>query len=279
MTVTTVMVLVLAAAVLDRRRAESTIRATEEQLRRVEQRRADEAEAARDQLREFMGMVVHDLRGPLTVTNGYAQILHRRLKALENADDREIVKIENSVATMRRLVDDLLDSTRIGAGRFVINPAPMDLVAIVFKTVEEQAELASEHHFVIEAPDQLRGTWDAERLSQILSNLLSNAVKFSPSGTEVRVTVTPTDKTVLLAVADHGKGISPAQQELLFQPFARLNNQRSASGTGLGLYITKGIVEAHGGRIWVTSQPEHGSTFFVELPCQPLDIHAGKASA
>jgi signal transduction histidine kinase len=233
-------------------------------------RRADAAESARDQLREFLGMVVHDLRSPLTVAVGYTQLAQRQLAGTaDDAPKRTVAQIESSLQTMRRLVNDLLDSARIGGGRFVISPRPMDLAALVATAVDEQHTADAGHRFVVETPAHLTGEWDAERLGQVLANLLSNAVKYSPSGTDVRVRAELTDGDVLLAVADQGVGIAPAQIGQLFQPFSRLGREREATGTGLGLYITKGIVEAHGGRIWVESMLGQGSTFFVELPCVP----------
>jgi signal transduction histidine kinase len=273
------MTLVLASAELDRRRVEELARETERRLRLMESesrqseaRRADEAEASRDQTREFMGMVVHDLRGPLTVTAGYAQLLRRHLTEAQGGPDahRLLDKIETSVQTMRRLVNDLLDSTRIGRGRFVINPVRTDLAQTVRQVVVEQRDIAADHTIELSAPDQLAGVWDGERIRQVMNNLISNAVKYSPAGTRIRVALFELGQAVRLSVADEGVGIPPDQIGRLFEPFSRLGHEQEATGTGLGLYITKGIIEAHGGRIWVESAVNVGSTFHVELPNRPV---------
>lgn len=265
-----VMTLVLAAAVLDRERAEERIRQVERHALQVEEQRANEAEAARDQLREFVGMVVHDLRTPLTVALGYTEFAKRKVTNAEvSGSERALTRIESSLKSMRRLVGDLLDAIRIGGGRFVISRRETDLGELVREAVEEQRTLAAEHRFVVEGLEHLTGAWDADRLKQVVVNLLSNASKYSSAGTEVRVRVQETDSSALLSVTDQGVGIPADQLTQLFQPFARLGRDREATGTGLGLYITKGIVEAHGGRIWVQSTVGQGSTFFVELPCQP----------
>ena len=274
-----VMTLVLAAAVLDRERAEERLRATEERLRRAEtqarqkeEQRANEAEAARDQLREFVGMVVHDLRNPLTVALGYTQLAKQQVALADaSASQRTLARTESALQSMRRLVNDLLDSARIGGGRFVITRRPTDLVELVRQVIVEQQAADAEHRFVVEAPEHLTGAWDADRLRQVVVNLLSNASKYSPAGTEVRVRVQPTDGGALIKVTDQGIGIAPDRLGQLFQPFARLGQERQATGTGLGLYITKGIVEAHGGRIWVQSTVGQGSTFFVELPRHAIE--------
>jgi signal transduction histidine kinase len=235
--------------------------------RRRERRRALEAEEAREQLREFMGMVVHDLRGPLTVGLGFIQVVRRRMERVDDEiTQRSLIKAETALLTMRRLVNDLLDSTRIGRARFVIREEPVDLAELARSVVEELQGTSTDHQLVVDAPPRLVGAWDAERLRQVFTNLLSNAVKYSPANTEVRVTLRETGETVLLSVADQGSGITPVHIAELFQPFSRLGRERQATGTGLGLYITKGIVEAHGGRIWVESEGGKGSTFVVALP-------------
>jgi signal transduction histidine kinase len=287
MAISAIMTLVLASAELDRRRVEAMARDTERRLRLMESesrqseaRRADEAEAARDQTRDFMGMVVHDLRGPLTVTAGYTQLLRRQLVEARDAPQaqRLLDKIETSVQTMRRLVNDLLDSTRIGRGRFVINPVDTDLAQTVRQVVDEQRDVAPNHQIEVRAPVRLAGVWDNERIRQVTTNLISNAVKYSPAGTHVRVTLREVGQAVRLSVADEGVGIAPDQIGHLFEPFSRLGRQQEATGTGLGLYITKGIVEAHGGRIWVESAVNQGSTFHVELPSQlTADAESGQA--
>jgi signal transduction histidine kinase len=268
------MTLMLAASVVDQERAREGLRASEE-------RRANEAEAARDQLQEFVGMVVHDLRNPLTAALGYTQLVRRQVEVAEgSAGQATLNRIERSLRTMRRRVEDLLDSTRLGGGRFVISDAPTDLSELVKQAVEEQQNVGVEHRLVIEGMERLIGSWDADRLRQVVVNLLSNACKYSPAGTEVRVKLRATDATVLLSVSDQGVGIDPEHLGQLFQPFARLGQERTVTGTGLGLYITKGIVEAHGGRIWVESSAGQGSTFYVELPCQAGEEEAsGNAAA
>ncbi len=245
-----------------------------------EGRRAQEAETAREQLREFMGLVVHDLRGPLTVAIGYTQMALRQVReAGGETTPHPLTKAETALRTMRRLVEDLLDSTRIGSGRFAIHPAPVDFTELTRSVVEEQQQTSADSRVVLDAPTQITLDCDAERLRQVLTNLLSNAIKFSPASTEVRVSLCLTDGTVRLSVSDRGVGIAPNLIPELFKPFSRLGREGQATGTGLGLYITKGIVEAHGGRIWVESTPGIGSTFFVLLPHRSASTRTGDTTA
>jgi signal transduction histidine kinase len=238
-------------------------------LRETERRRTQEAEAAREQLREFMRLVVHDLRAPLTVALGYLQLAERQLSPADDRIRNSIDKIDQALDRTIRLVNDLLDAVRIGHGRFVVNKAPLDLAALTRDVVEEQRLTDPDHHFFVDAPPQLVSSGDKARLQQVLVNLVANAEKYSAPGTDVRVDLRQEDDLAVVSVADQGPGISPSDLDRLFQPFARLGHVREATGTGLGLYITRSIVEAHGGRIWVESVVGRGTTFFVSLPREP----------
>lgn len=226
---------------------------------------------AQEQLREFMGMVVHDLRNPLGIALGYVQFAHGAVSGKRSKQVAErLTKAERALETMRRLIDDLADAVRIGGNRFVIRPIPVDLAELTRAVVEEQSAFATTHAFIVEVPDQLCVKGDADRLRQVIVNFLSNAVKYSPAHTKVVVKVEARGNTAILAVSDQGPGIPVTARDDLFRPFSRLTTTGESTGTGLGLYITKGIVEAHQGRIWVDSADGHGSTFFVELPrCSP----------
>jgi signal transduction histidine kinase len=239
-------------------------------LRASERRRAQEAEATRAQLGEFMSLVVHDLRAPLTVALGFVQLAERQLPPADDQIRNYLDKADQALHRATDLVNDLLDSTRIGAGRFVVHKAPCDLAAVARDVVEEQRLTDPDHHFIVDAPLHLTGSYDRARLQQVLTNLVSNAVKYSSPGTDIRVSLREQDDEAVLSVADQGSGIAPSDLDRIFQPFARLEPQGQAAGTGLGLYITRGIVEAHGGRIWVDSVVGRGSTFFVSLPRGPV---------
>ncbi|MCC7104351.1 MAG: HAMP domain-containing histidine kinase [Chloroflexi bacterium] len=238
---------------------------------------AEQAEAARRQLLEFMSLVVHELRNPLSAMRGYVQLFRRR----SAEDPRSIAHgaqvIEQATGRLARLIDDLLDTTQIESGRFQLLPTPMDLAATARDVVELQQSTTAEHRLVLECPDRVDGEWDRERISQLLANLLTNAVKYSPSG-EVRIVIATTADEVTLSVVDQGPGIASAQLDRLFQPFTRLENSPRARGLGVGLSLARGIVEAHGGRIAVDSQPGVGTTFHVTLPRWPVD-RRGSAAA
>jgi signal transduction histidine kinase len=249
-------------------------------LRETEQQRTREAEAAREQLREFVSLVVHDLRGPLTVTLGYLQFLERRL--VPTGDDQmriPIDQMDRALHRVLRLVSDMLDIARIERGHFVIQPALINLSDLVREVVDGQRLTDDRHQYIVNAPTQLTGTWDRVRLEQVLTNLITNAAKFSAHGTDIQIDVRSGNASVILSVADQGSGIAPEAIGQLFQPFARVGGERDATGTGLGLYITKSIVEAHGGRIWVESVVGHGTTFFVLLPRDSRTNGPGGASA
>jgi signal transduction histidine kinase len=173
---------------------------------------------------------------------------------------------------MQRLVEDLFVAAQLGEGQFKLKPGPMDLAECIRQVVAEQQARASRHHLVVDGPSSLTGTWDEGRVRQMLTNIISNAVKYSPEGGEVRVAFSRANGLARVEVSDQGPGISEEDLSRLFQPFARLDRAKPVAGTGLGLFISKGIVESHGGRIWVDSEIGRGSTFVITLPDRLGDV-------
>jgi signal transduction histidine kinase len=231
------------------------------------ERHAQAAEAAHQRLREFLGMITHDLRNPLAAILGYLQIIHKRPAEITSERQRRALSsIEAAAHQIDRLVGDLQDAGTIGAGHFSIQTARINLLEVARRVIDIHQALTISHQLILDAPEQLEGQWDGERVSQLLTNLVSNAIKYSPAGGEVRVTVRQTASEVVVSVSDQGIGLSREQIEQLFQPFTRLYHHRDVQGVGLGLYICKAIAEAHSGRIWVESEPGQGSTFSVALP-------------
>lgn len=226
---------------------------------------------AQQQLQVFIAAVTHELRQPLTTIVGYAQGLQRRIEPdLAEQDRRALEAIIEAVWRTRRITTDLHDAARLGVGEFKLQPAPVDLVAVVREVVEAQLVSGGQHRLHLDAPEQLTGCWDRERIAQVVANLIDNAVKYSPDGGEVRASLREEAGSAILTISDQGPGLSDDQQTRLFQPFSRVG-ETTLVGSGLGLFIAKGIVESHGGRIWVDSEPNRGSTFTVRLPLRSAD--------
>jgi signal transduction histidine kinase len=230
-------------------------------------RRARQEVEERQRLQMFIGMVAHDLAGGMTNVLAGVEMLRRHSGRNVSETERvAVAAIEGGSRQMRRLLDDLRDASAIGAGRFGVRLATMDLTELARQVVDRQRFEAPRHRLTLDAPNQLAGDWDRERIAQLLTNLISNAVKYSPDGGEVRVTIRAADGDVTIGVRDHGIGIEPRDCRLIFEPFARVGEHGDLPGTGLGLWIAKAIVEAHGGRIWVESEIGAGSTFTTVLP-------------
>lgn len=143
----------------------------------------------------------------------------------------------------------------------------MNLYEALKETVSEQQITTAKHKITLSSHKLLIGVWDKEKLKRVFTNLLSNAIKYTPNGGTISINVKKTHNAVRISVSDRGIGMTAQQSHLLFQPFVRqYEGEKTIEGTGLGLYISKSIIEAHYGKIWVTSQKGKGSTFFVELP-------------
>jgi signal transduction histidine kinase len=243
--------------------------------------RTREADEARQGLRDFVGMVSHELRTPATSVIGLTQLLLRRRVAWPDAETpKTLTAIEQAAQRMRRLLDDLVDAGRAGAGHFSVTPAPVDAVDVVRDVVAMQRPAAPSHRFSVQLPpepERLHGNWDRSRLEQVLANLVSNAVRYAPAGSEIRVAGCRRGAEIVLSVADQGPGIAEADVQRLFRQFSRLQRDARVPGMGLGLYLSRAIAEAHGGRLWVESQVGTGSTFFLALPC-PDGAAAGDAA-
>lgn len=211
--------------------------------------------------RDFLAMVSHDLRSPLTVIRASAQFLQRRGEYREAT----IATVLDYADRMARLIDDLADVVRLEEGHLPLQREPLDLAALA-RECAAAVEGHSERHAVrVEAPDAtVCGEWDRVRLEQVVENLLGNALKHGAEEGEVVVRVEEQEGEALLSVRDSGPGIDPTHVPHLFDRFYRANTK--SSGLGLGLYISRILVEAHGGRIWVESQPGQGSTFTIALP-------------
>jgi len=221
---------------------------------------------------QFLNMVAHDLNNVVTP-------MRINLHGLNAAAGRgELAAHAPALAMINRATDrllgflgDLLDAARLQSGKLSIQAAPVDLVALVAGAIDDVRGQAQEVGLALrfEGPRELTAAVDARRIGQVLANLLSNAVKFTPSGGQVVVSLQRMASEARLRVTDSGVGLRQADIGRLFLPFSRIGSaaQGQHTGTGLGLFISKGIVEGHGGRIWAESAgPGKGTAFFVALP-------------
>jgi signal transduction histidine kinase len=221
---------------------------------------------------QFLGMATHDLRKPLSLIVGFAELLEEEGGDRLSPRDREYVeKILSWADRMKRLVDDFLDVSAIEAGRLKLEMArvePGTLMAEVGEAARPKAEERGIEIRIVETPDlpTLRG--DPDKLHQVLLNLVFNAVEASPDDTPVEVTAEREEDELSFSIRDQGVGMDQEDLHGLFTPFGTTKARKAGGGrgTGLGLIIAREIAEAHGGRINVASRPGEGSTFTVALP-------------
>ncbi len=216
---------------------------------------------------DFISMASHELRTPLT-----SLLLDAQRLSLGSTDDRDKLRrasgrITRSSERLARLIGDLLDVSRIRAGRFVVELAEVDFRGVVADALDRYApQLARAGSTVaLESGPGIVGRWDRSRLHQVVANLLQNAIRYG-EGKPIEIGLSADERRARLSVKDHGCGMAPEQLERLFEQFARPTTSSSREGLGLGLWIARGIVEAHGGTIWARSVVGEGSEFVVELP-------------
>ena len=221
------------------------------------------------QREEFIAVVAHDLRGPINIIGLSTSLLERQLAGRsENNRGRELVGgIRRSGQRLERMVSDLLDASRVEARRLSLQLRPTDLHALILGVLDRAAAFCAGHTVRAALPDSLPNLdADPDRLEQVFENLLSNAGKYSQEGSEIVVAATVRSDELEVAVTNLGEGLSHEEITQIFTRFYRAPGAADkASGLGIGLYVAKGLVEAHGGRIWVDAEPEQ-NTFRFTLP-------------
>jgi PAS domain S-box-containing protein len=220
---------------------------------------------------EFLGMVSHELRAPLSAIKGWASLALRSSGPLEAGQARELFEaIDKQADELAELVANLLDMTRIEAGTLSVRPEPLDVRQVIEEATSKFARAGGTQEVQVHVPDTVPLVRaDGHRIGQVLVNLLNNAGGFSPSNRPISVSVELGDHFVTVRVTDQGPGIPRDKLPELFKKFAQIQREerRAEPGTGLGLVICKGIVEAHGGRIWADSPgPGQGTTVSFTLP-------------
>jgi PAS domain S-box-containing protein len=227
---------------------------------------------------DFVSTVSYILRTPLTSIYGFASTLLR--EDLDFPEDDRRVFLEYIATETERLtgiVDDLLEVSSIDAGSVEVHVADVPVSPVLRDAVELVRERGARRHISVHGEDGLHVRADADKLGTVLANLVDNAARFTPEGGEVRVEVEAGggDDVVRIGIHDSGSGISPAEQKQLFTKFYVSPGASGIAGSGLGLYISKGLVDAMGGRIWVSSTVGEGSTFTVELPAAAGSVIGG----
>ncbi len=222
-----------------------------------------------EKLREkFTNMVVHELRAPMTSIKGGAGLL---LKGNLSQEDKEKMLhiIADSSERMLHQINDLLDAAKLEAGKFAIAPAPANINEIVQAKLDSFSYLASTKQ--IELDISIDSTipvcnFDKLRIDQVITNLLSNSLKFTQANGKITIKTEKKDAEMVVSVIDNGMGVPAGKQNLLFVPFSQMQSAFRRDGTGLGLYISRGIIESHGGRIWMDSVEGKGTTVSFSIP-------------
>lgn len=226
----------------------------------TERRRLEQAQD------DFLAMASHDLRSPVTVLRGRAQMMKRR----RTYDEGGINVILDQTRRIERLTDDLQELVRLEAGKVDIVMIRIDLGELAQGAADRLRIQHDARRIQVVTPDPpVIGRWDRDRIGQILDNLLENAAKYADEESEITVTVTSTGSEAQVSIADRGPGIPAEAASRLFERFYRVDETGATAGLGLGLYIARMLAEAQGGRIWVESELGRGSTFTVALPLAP----------
>jgi signal transduction histidine kinase len=221
---------------------------------------------------EMLAVVSHDLENPLSVI--LLEAAHLLAQLPESGDPRagtlreSVELIRRSTARMKALIEDLLELERLGAGSFPLDVQPVESRDLLEDAVTDAQPLADAKHIslVMDLSDTPQIHADPHRISQVLSNLLGNAIKFTPESGTITLRARPSDGALSVTIADTGRGIAPEDLAHIFDRYWRPKGSEQ-EGTGLGLYIARGIVEAHGGRVWAESSPQ-GATFVFTLPLE-----------
>ena len=219
---------------------------------------------------EFVSMLAHELKGPMTTILGFSETLKQQWEKVPDEKKLSILDIvAKETGRLSRLVNDLLDVSRMEAGTLRYELSPVSLIELLESIITVHTSLSAQHLVVNDVPPNIPHVLaDNDRLRQVFINLLTNATRYSPEGTAIRVRARemPDDGMIEITVSDEGIGISDQDRDRIFSKFSMLPKPGWVKkGTGLGLFITKGIVEAHGGRIWVESEPGKGSSFTFTL--------------
>lgn len=228
------------------------------------------AKAALTTRDEFLAIVSHDLRNPIGNVLSYTELLKEdsSFTTLSSEAKNWIEVIERNTQTSLRLINDILDVERFAAGKFHLDLSRHNLQNLLNQAVESFSRMASFKEIIIkcvasDVPSVVN--CDASRIEQVLSNLIGNAIKFTPKGGTITLSLSQKGNALLVSVSDSGDGIPDDKQIRIFDRFAQINN-KDRNGLGLGLYISTMIVEAHQGRLWVTSKVGQGSTFSFTIP-------------
>lgn len=234
-------------------------------LRRGERRRR--LDAARS---ELVSTVSHELRSPLTSVKGFTKTLLAKWDRFSDEQKKQMLETVNEDADrVTRLLGELLDVSRIDAGRLQLRRQMIDMGEVIHRVVDRAAVAAGDDKVIADLPALPRLYADPDKLAQVLSNLVENGLKYG-AGT-VRISAEVVDDSVRFTVSDEGNGIEPDHLAHVFTKFFRRPGERR-TGTGLGLYISKGIVESHGGRMWAESAPNQGARFHFTLPQGGLEL-------
>lgn len=242
---------------------------------RVARAEAEEALRERD---EFLALASHELKTPAAILSATAQLLQRQLVRQGTLEPEQLARaldrVREQSQRLARLVDHLLDVSRINSARLTIQLLPADLAGLVAEVVAACQLTTTRHTLVMTGPASVPAVIDHDRISQVVTNLLDNAIKYSPAGGLIEIDLSVADEEACLTVRDHGVGIPEERRDKLFERFYRAHEDEHFSGMGLGLFVTRHVVELHGGSISADSPPDGGARFTVRLPLRNDSAHS-----
>jgi PAS domain S-box-containing protein len=232
---------------------------------------ADITEQKNDDIRknDFIGMVSHELKTPLTSLNAIVQVLNSKLKNYEDPFvPGAMEKANGQLKKMSSMINGFLNISRLESGKILIDKQPFVMAELIKEIIEETCMTDTTHIIELQTCDKILLKADRDKIGSVLSNLLSNAIKYSPKGSHIRVSCHHLKKQVLVGVSDEGLGISPDDQAYIFDRYYRVENNctKHISGFGIGLYLSAEIIHRHNGKIWVESKEGKGAVFYFSLP-------------